>query len=69
MEEETILSGYCRRLDAPRMVEAVIRQGKLLEADCDYPACPCLPACPIAQRLQELEHPRDGAAAALGSPS
>ncbi len=52
MEEERILSGYCRALDKSRMVIAVLEDGKLTEADCAYPDCPHSQSCPIAGQLQ-----------------
>ena len=53
MEEEKILSGYCRALDKSRMVIALYEDGKLTEVDCDYPGCPHFPSCPIAKQLNE----------------
>lgn len=52
--EERYLSGYCRRLDAPRMVEVLTQQGKLCEVDCDYEACPFRPSCTIAKEIEAL---------------
>lgn len=51
MEEEKILSGYCRALDKSRIVIALWEAGKLTEADCDYPGCPHIQSCPIAEQL------------------
>ena len=51
MEEEKILSGYCRALDKSRMVIAVLEDGKLTEVDCDFPGCPHVQSCPIAAQL------------------
>lgn len=50
MEEEIILTGYCRQLDASRTV--MVEDG---EADCLYPACPYATDCPIAQRISGAE--------------
>ena len=52
--EERYLSGYCRRLDAARMVETVFTAGELTEADCDFSVCPFRPSCPIAKEIEEL---------------
>ena len=51
METEKILTGYCRALDQSRMVVAVFDNGSLTEIDCDYPHCPHVQSCPIAQQL------------------
>ena len=55
MEEEKILTGYCRQLDQSRVVTAVTEDGALTEVDCCYPACVHAPACPIAAELRALE--------------
>ena len=54
MEKESFLSGYCRNMDAARMVEVLTDAGTLLEADCDYGCCPHEPSCPIAQNIHDL---------------
>ena len=54
MEIEKFVSGYCRQLDASRMVMAVAQNGQLTEADCAYPDCPHTPSCPIAQALEDF---------------
>ena len=54
MEQERILTGYCRTLDQSRMVVAVLEDGGLTEIDCDYPSCPHVQSCPIAKQLSEL---------------
>ena len=51
MERETVLSGYCRVLDASRMVVAEAENGVLTEVDCNYPDCPYAPNCPIAEKI------------------
>ena len=53
MEEEKILSGYCRSLDSSRVVIAVIESGRLTEIDCDYPHCPHCQSCPIVEGLRQ----------------
>jgi hypothetical protein len=53
MEEEKILSGYCRALDKSRMVIAIYEDGKQVEVDCDYPGCPHFPSCSIAAQLNQ----------------
>ena len=54
MEQEKIITGYCRTLDQSRMVVAVWQDGRLTEIDCDYPNCPHIQSCPIAKQLSEL---------------
>jgi hypothetical protein len=48
MEEEIILSGYCRCLDASRTV--MVEDG---EADCLYENCPHKASCNIAKEIAE----------------
>lgn len=52
MEEERILTGYCRQLDASRMVEILLEDGKLTEADCAYGSCIYESVCPIAAQIR-----------------
>lgn len=54
MEEEYLVSGYCRSGDQARTV-LLERSGDGWEADCDYPACPFQGACPVAAQLREIE--------------
>lgn len=54
MEEEKFISGYCRVLDCSRMVEAVLENGTLTEADCCYGNCIYQPNCPIAKQIDAL---------------
>lgn len=55
MEDEVILTGYCRCLDRSRMVTAEPEDGGF-SVDCGYGACPYQAGCPIAERLQQLEN-------------
>lgn len=48
---EKIFTGYCRVLDAARMVMADSDDG---EADCRFPNCAYLSECPIAAQLGEF---------------
>ena len=50
---EYFVTGYCKQLDASRMVEIVIEEGHLAEADCCYPDCPLAAGCTIAQSIAE----------------
>ena len=53
MEKELFLSGYCRSLDASRMVEVILEDGQLQEVDCCYPDCVHAPNCTIARSIRE----------------
>lgn len=50
MDEELILSGYCRSIDGHRMVTAEVDGGKWY-ADCNYGNCPYEANCEIAKRI------------------
>lgn len=53
MEQEHFLSGYCRQLDASRMVTVVTESGSLTDCDCCYGSCIYEPSCPVAARIRE----------------
>lgn len=55
MESEHFLSGYCRQLDAARMVEVVLEDGLVTEADCCYGSCAYQSNCPIAKEIDALK--------------
>ena len=50
---ELFFSGYCRKLDASRMVALVIEDGKIDEVDCDFIHCPYAPNCQIGRKIEE----------------
>ena len=50
MEEEIILSGYCRALDASRTV--LVEEG---EPDCLYENCPHKASCEVAKKIRETQ--------------
>ena len=54
MEIEKFLSGYCRVLDCSRLVEVLLNDGALEEADCCYGSCVYQTNCPIAKEIDEL---------------
>ncbi len=54
METEKFLSGYCRQIDASRMVEVILENGEVTEADCCYGSCVYQGSCPIAREIDEL---------------
>ena len=53
MSREIFVSGYCRQLDAARMVEAEIEGGELEDIDCLYGNCQFQSQCTIAQSIDE----------------
>lgn len=54
MEDEKILTGYCRCMDAHRMVTAE-QEACRWYADCAYPDCPHQAACEIGKQLLALD--------------
>ena len=54
MEEEIFISGYCRQLDASRMVEVIVENGTLSEVDCCYGNCVYQSSCLIAAEITSL---------------
>lgn len=54
MEIEKYLSGYCRMLDAPRLVEVLLEDHTLTEVDCCFGRCDYQSNCPIASQIQDL---------------
>ena len=54
MEKEYFFSGYCRVLDASRMVEVILEDGKITEVDCCYANCVYQGSCPIAKEIENL---------------
>ncbi len=55
MEREIYLSGYCRQLDAARMVEVILENGKLSDVDCGFERCPFTSVCPIAAEIEQMK--------------
>ena len=55
MEEEKFLSGYCKQLDASRMVEVLLENGEITEVDCCYGNCVHQANCPIAREIDSLK--------------
>ena len=54
MEKEVFLSGYCRTVDASRMVEVIVEDGKITEVDCCYENCIRAGSCVIAKEIDEI---------------
>ena len=55
MEVEKFLSGYCRQLDASRMVEVILEDDEVTEVDCCYGNCIHEGNCTIAKEIRELK--------------
>lgn len=53
---EQILSGYCRTIDASRMV--LVEDG---EADCDFASCAYREVCQIGQKIAQLQQTEEQA--------
>ena len=54
METEKFVSGYCRVLDASRMVEVILENGEITEVDCCYGNCVYQGNCPVAKEIENL---------------
>ena len=54
METEKFVSGYCRQLDAARVVEVLLEDGEVTEVDCCYGSCDYQANCPIAREIDGL---------------
>lgn len=50
---EATFSGYCRNLDAPRLVLCEVDEGEE-EIGCDYACCPYADGCPIGEQITKL---------------
>ena len=55
MEQEKIVSGYCRQLDAARIVEVILENGEITEVDCCYGSCLYQGSCVLAKEIDELK--------------
>lgn len=53
MEQEYVLSGYCRQLDSSRMVTVVTDHGEVTECDCCFGSCVYEPNCTVAAAIRE----------------
>ena len=54
MEDERILTGYCRCIDQSRIVTVEL-EGCKWYADCSYGNCPYEASCGIARQIRETE--------------
>ena len=50
---EKTFSGYCRTIDAARLVLCEEENGEW-EVDCNFPNCPFQDTCEIGRQLEEL---------------
>lgn len=57
---EATFSGYCRTLDAARMVFCEWEDGAA-EIDCDFPACAYAKSCPVGQKIAAFVADTEGA--------
>ncbi len=55
MEEEFMISGYCRTLDESRMVDVERTDGAVTETDCCYGSCVYQSNCIIAKEIDQLQ--------------
>ena len=55
METEKFISGYCRQLDASRMVEVILEDGEITEIDCCYGNSIHHGNCVIAQEVDQVK--------------
>jgi hypothetical protein len=53
MEREVFLSGYCRCMDASRMVAVTLEDKQITDVDCNFGSCPYENDCALAQKIQE----------------
>lgn len=54
MERELFLSGYCRCMDASRMVAVTLEDGSITDVECNFGNCPYEKDCIVVQGIQEL---------------
>ncbi len=54
MEEEYIFTGYCRSIDASRMVTVETDGIELLDVACDFGSCPYEKECTVAAKIRPL---------------
>lgn len=54
MEEEYIFSGYCRTVDASRMVTVETDGKTVTDVACCYGSCPYESNCSIAEKIRDL---------------
>ncbi len=53
MEKEVFLSGYCRCMDASRMVAVTLDDNEITDVDCNFGSCPYEKDCALAQKIRE----------------
>ena len=55
MEREVFLSGYCRCMDASRMVAVTLEDDAITDVDCNFGNCPYEESCVLAQKIREVK--------------
>ncbi len=55
MEEEKLLSGYCRCMDGSRRVWIEYRGQEILSTDCEWGNCPFQKDCEIGRSIGEIQ--------------
>lgn len=55
MEKEVFFSGYCRCLDASRIVAVLLEDSEIQEVDCQFGCCPHEMNCQIAQQIRDAK--------------
>lgn len=54
MEQEKLISGYCRAVDQSRMVMVEYEDARLLSEDCGYGSCPYETSCTVGKAIARL---------------
>lgn len=54
MEQEKLISGYCRAADQSRMVMVEYEGAEILSVDCCYGSCPYETSCTIGTAISRL---------------
>ena len=54
MERELFISGYCRCMDASRMVAVTLEDDTITDVDCNFGNCPYEKDCALAQKIREI---------------
>ncbi len=57
MDDEKIITGFCRQLDQSRMVTVELRDGKPETVDCGFGGCIYRPNCTVAREIDGLTRP------------
>ncbi len=55
MEKELFFSGYCRTIDASRMVSVELEDDTVTDVGCSFDGCPYAQNCTIAQQIMQFK--------------